>query len=60
MGWRVSSKKNDGNIEISIENVNIDSKTGSNGPPGGSNGVIASPIIISRGAPPPPPHGDPV
>ena len=26
----------------------------------GSNGVIASPIIISRGPPHPPPHGDPV
>ena len=56
MGWRVSSKKNDGNIEFNIENGNIDSKTG---PPVGSNGVIASPIIISSGAPPPPPPGTP-
>jgi len=31
-------------------------KRGQTGPPGGSNRVIASPIIISRGAPPPPPR----
>jgi len=35
-----------GNIEFNFENGNIDSKTGSNG---GQNGVVASPIIISRG-----------
>jgi len=40
-----------GNIEFNFENGNIDSKTGSNGAPVGSNGVIASPIIISRGPP---------
>ncbi len=45
-----------GNIEFNFENGNIDSKTGSNGPPVGSNGVIASPII-SRG--PPHPTGTP-
>jgi hypothetical protein len=56
MGWRVTSKKNDGNIKFIFENGNIDSKTG-------SNWVIASPIIISRGPPPPTPRGprfDPV
>ena len=53
--WRlVTSKKSDGNIEFIINLFNIDSKTGSNG---GSNGVIASPIIISRG--PPHPTGTP-
>jgi len=28
MGWRVTSKKNDGNIEFIFENGNIDSKNG--------------------------------
>jgi len=52
--WRrLTSKINDGNIEFNFENGNIDSKTG-------SNGVIASPIISSRGAPPPHPPGIPV
>ena len=56
----ISSKKvniESGNIEFNFENGNIDSKTGSNG---GQNGVVASPIIISRGPPTPPPTGDPV
>jgi hypothetical protein len=58
--WRrLTSKINDGNIEFNFENGNIDSKTGSNGAPVGSNGVIASPIIISRGAPHPHPKGTP-
>jgi len=71
---RLTSKINDGKIEFSIENGKIETvrsnlsstyltstvKRGQMGPPVGSNGVIASPIIISRGAPPPPPHGDPV
>jgi hypothetical protein len=33
MGWRVTSKKNHGNIEFNFKNGNIDSKTGSNGAP---------------------------
>jgi len=46
-GW-LNRNHSDGNIEFNFENSNIDSKTG-------SNWVIASPIIISRGPPPPPP-----
>jgi len=49
-GW-LNRNHSGGNIEFNFKNGNIDSKTG-------SNGVIASPIIISRG--PPPPTGDPV
>jgi len=55
------SKKSNGNIDF----FNIDTKKGSNGVPRGvkrgqmgSNGVIASPIIISS-HPHPPPHGGP-
>ena len=72
--WRrVTSKKNDGNVEFSIENGKIETvtsnlsstyltstvKRGQTGSPVGSNGVIASPIIISKGPPHPPPHGGP-
>jgi len=52
-GW-LNRNHSDGNIEFNFENSNIDSKTG-------SNGVIASPIIISSHPPPPtPPTGDPM
>ena len=71
---RVTSNKNNVNIKFSIENGKIATvtsklastyltltvKRGQTGPPVGSIGVIASPIIISRGAPPTLPHGDPV
>ncbi len=51
-GW-LNRNHCDGNIEFNFENGNINSKTG-------SNGVIASPIIISGHPPPTPPTGDPV
>jgi len=33
MGWRVTSKKNDGNIEFNFKNGNIDSQQGAPHPP---------------------------
>jgi len=38
MGWRVTSKKNNSNIEFNFENGNIDSKTGSKRGPRGVGG----------------------
>ena len=59
--WRrVISKKTTVRSKLASKMLTSTVKRGQTGPPGGSNGVIASPIIISRGAPPPPPHGDPV
>ena len=53
--WRrVISKKNDGKIEISIENVNIDSKTGSNGAPRGVKRGHSIPYHHQQGGPPTP------
>ncbi len=70
---RLTSNTSDVNIEFSIENGKIETvtsklastyltstvKRGQTGPPVGSNGVIASPIIISRGNPHPHPTGTP-
>ncbi len=76
--WRlVTSKKSDGNVKFIIENGKIKTvtsnltptfltstvKRGQTGGKTGSNGVIASPIIISSHPPPPTPRGtlfDPV
>jgi len=58
--WRrVTSKKNDGNIEFSIDLFNIDSKTGSNGVPLGVKRGHSIPYHHQQGAPHPPPHGGP-
>jgi len=51
------SKKNDGNIEFSIDLFNIDSKTGSNGVPLGVKWGHSIPYHQQQG--PPPPHGGP-
>jgi len=67
---RLTSNKNDVNIEFSIENGKIKTVTSKlastyltttvkTGSPVRSNGVIASPIIISRGPPHPHPTGTP-
>ena len=58
MRWLVTSKINDGNIEISIKNVNIDSKTGSNGAPRGVKLGHSIPYHHQQGVPPnPTPRG---
>ncbi len=59
--WRrVTLKKNNGNIEFSIDLFNIDSKTGSNGVPLGVKRGHSIPYHHQQGAPhPPTPQGTP-
>jgi len=59
MGWSVSSKKNDGNIEFNIENGNIDSKNGVKRGPRGLKRGHSIPYHHQQGAPHPHPTGTP-